>query len=281
MALTLTKPGTAHQGSPQTIDPGRARAYAAATNDDNPAYRSGRWAPPVFGVVPSWEPIRRVAAEMVPPQARSMIVHGEQDMHFHQPLVPGTTLVTRAVPHSVRVGPSGTRCTIRSDSRDASDRAVLEQYVTIFVRGLTGGREAGPGKPDHSFPESARSAPIGSMTMHIDADQPFRYREASGDDSPIHLDPAFARRVGLPGIIVHGLCTMAMVSQAVVNLAAGGDPGRLRRLAARFAKMVAPDNDLSATLYDAGGREGCRHVAFEALIGQDKVITNGWAEVAR
>lgn len=286
MALALAKLGTVHEGLPQLIDPDQAKAYAAATNDENPAYRSGRYAPPMFGVVPSWEPIRLAVADMVPSSAMGMIVHGEQDMHFHRPLVPGNTLLTRAVGHSMRVSLSGTQYTIRSDSRDGTDdRPVLEQYVTIFVRGLTDGQDKGPAKPVHAFPEPARSAPCGCLAARINHDQTFRYRDASGDDSPIHVDEAFARSVRLPGIIVHGLCTMAMASQAVVRLAAGGDPGRLRRMAARFAKMVLPGACLSTTLYDAGERDGCRAIAFETLVPKvhsraDKVITNGWAEVA-
>ena len=60
--------------------------------------------------------------------------------------------------------------------------------------------------------------------MHVDDDQTYRYRDASGDLMPIHVDDEFARSVGLPGIIAHGLCTMAMCSQAVVTTVAGGDP---------------------------------------------------------
>lgn len=284
MALTLPELGTTHEQR-HLIEASRTMAYAAATNDENPAYWTGRCAPPIYGVVASWEAITQAVEDVVPSQARAMIVHGEQDMHFGRPLAPDQALVSRARAQSVRVGPSGTRCTIRSDSVDEADgRAVLEQYVTIFIRGLTTSGETGPEKPGHSFPESARSAPLGSQTAIVRSDQTFRYREASGDDSPIHTDEALARSVGMPGIIVHGLCTMAMASQAVLNLAAGGDPGRLRRMAVRFAKMVLPGQTLSTTVYDAGERNGCRALAFETMAyGGDReelVITHGWAEVS-
>jgi acyl dehydratase len=97
---------------------------------------------------------------------------------------------------------------------------------------------------------------------------------------PIHVDDAFAKSVGLPGIIVHGLCTMAMTSQAIVKSVAGGDPARLKRLAVRFSKPVFPGNDVVTTIYDAGVRDG-RHVyAFEATSNGDTVIKDGLAEVA-
>ena len=280
MALPLDKLGTRIQETTATIDPERAKAYAAATNDDNPAYTSGKYAPPVFGVVPTWDAVIAGVGNFIPPEALLMIVHGEQDMHFHQPLAPGMTIVTAAEPYSVRVGPTGTRSTLRLESRDADGNLVLEQYNTAFIRGMTDGESGGPDKPNHSFPSDARARQIADFTVHVDDDQTYRYRDASGDQMPIHVDDAFAKSVGLPGIIVHGLCTMAMTSQAVIKSVAGGDPARLKRLAVRFSKPVFPGNDVVTTIYDAGVRDG-RHVyAFEATSNGDTVIKDGIAEVA-
>jgi len=217
----------------------------------------------------------------VPPEAMMFIVHGEQDMHFHQPLVPGTELTTTSTAHSIRVGGSGTRFVAQLDSVDSDGKPVLTQYVTIFIRGMSDGESGGPDKPSHDFPEEARSNPAGSFTIHVDDDQTFRYRDASGDEMPIHLDDAVAKSVGLPGIIAHGLCTMAMCSQAVINTVADGDPGRLTRLAVRFAANVFPGNDVQVDLFDAGATaDGGRAYAFEATSAGAVVIKNGRAEVA-
>jgi acyl dehydratase len=144
---------------------------------------------------------------------------------------------------------------------------------------MTDGESGGPDKPDHTFPREARSAPVGEHTVHVDDDQTFRYRDASGDTMPIHVDDAFAKSVGLPGIIAHGLCTMAMSSQAIVRLGADGDPSRVRRLAVRFAGNVFPGEDVTTTVYDAGATDGRRVYAFEATSRGDRVITHGRAEV--
>jgi acyl dehydratase len=280
MALPVDKLGKKYDEHTATLDPERVKAYAAATNDDNPAYESGKYAPPVFGVVPTWDAMLAAAADVIPPDAMPMIVHGEQDMHFHQPLVPDMTLKTRAEACAIRVGRSGTRFTSRVVSTDESDKPVLEQYNTAFIRGLSDGESGGPDKPDHSFDESLRDKKVAEVTIHVDDDQTYRYRDASGDQMPIHVDDDFAKSVGLPGIIVHGLCTMAMTSQAVIKAVGGGDPGRLRRLAVRFSKPVFPGNDVVTTIYDAGIRDG-RHVyAFEATSNGDVVIKDGLAEVA-
>ena len=280
MALPLDKLGTTYGPTTSVVDPERARAYAAATNDPNPAYEAGKVAPPVFGVVPVWSTLFDAAGDVVPAEAAMFIVHGEQDMHFHQPLVPGRSLTTRSEAHSLRVGGSGTRFTVKvtSDDTDTAE-PVLTQYVTLFVRGVTDGESGGPDKPSHDFPEAARSTPVGEHSIHVDDDQTFRYRDASGDTMPIHVDDELARSVGLPGIIAHGLCTMAMCSQSVITTVAGADPTRLRRLAVRFAANVFPGNDVVTSIYEAGGRDGAAVYAFEATSQGAVVIRHGLAEV--
>ena len=279
MALDIDKLGTKLPAHTATVDGDRARAYAAATNDDNPAYESGKFAPPIFAVVPTWDSVIDGAGTMIPPEALGMVVHGEQDIHYHQPLVPGQTLKTHAEIYAVRVGRSGTRFTSRILSADESGGPALEQFNTAFIRGMSDGESGGPEKPDHSFPEDARSRPAGEFTVHVDDDQTYRYRDASGDTMPIHVDDAFAKSMGLPGIIAHGLCTMAMCSQAVIKTVADGDPGRLKRFAVRFAKPVLPGNDVVVSIFDAGERDGRRAYAFEARSAGDVVIKDGLAEV--
>jgi acyl dehydratase len=277
MAVALDLLGTPLDEVRSTIDADRARAYAAATVDGNEAYTSGKYAPPVFGVVPTWESLMASNAAVIPPEAMLMVVHGEQDMWFHQPLVPGMTLRTRATPFSVRGGGSGTRFTTRIDSVDEDGKPVLEIYGTTFIRGMSDGESAGPDKPDHTFPDDARARPAGELTVHLPEGITHGYSDASGDLMPIHLDEDVARSVGLPGIIVHGLCTMAVCSQAVVKTLADGDPARLRRLAVRFAKNVFPDSDVTVSMFEAG--DGA--YAFEAHSRGDLVISNGRAEVER
>src|SRR5437762_1548663 len=151
MALPVEKLGTTYAETTETIEADRAKAYAAATNDDNPAYESGKYAPPVFGVVPTWSQMLIASADLIPPEAMMFIVHGEQDMHFHAPLVPGTSITTTAEPLAIRVGGSGTRLVVKVDSVDGGGDPVLTQYATIFIRGMSDGESGGPDKPGHDF----------------------------------------------------------------------------------------------------------------------------------
>jgi acyl dehydratase len=76
------------------------------------------------------------------------------------------------------------------------------------------------------------------------------YAEASGDRNPIHLDADFARSVGLPGVIAHGMLQMGILA-TVAGEAAGG-AGRLRRIYCRFAGMVEPGDTVTFAAEDAG-----------------------------
>jgi hydroxyacyl-ACP dehydratase HTD2-like protein with hotdog domain len=104
---------------------------------------------------------------------------------------------------------------------------------------------------------------------------PYRYAGASGDYNPIHLDPEFAKQVGLPSNILHGLYSMAQVARACTQ-AAGGDPRTLRRLSVQFRGLGLPEQEIVVT--GAENEQGV--VALEAAQGDNKIIKNAEAELA-
>ena len=277
MALSLEKLGTRYDPRTATIDAERARAYAAATNDPNPAYLSGELAPPVFAVVPTWDAMMVALHDVVPAEDQVAMLHAEQDMHFFQPLVPGRRLVTFAEAYGIRSGRMGTRFTMRVVSADEAGEPVVEQFATMLIRGVEPGGDGGQAPPSHAFPAEAKAAKLATVTSTVDTDQALRYAEASGDRNPIHVDDVAAKAVGLPGVILHGMCTMGLCGRDVVDEVAGGDPNRLRRLAVRFYRPVFPGNDLVTAMYDAGAGV----VAFEASSAGKVVVRDGLAEVAR
>ena len=277
--LDTAKVGSRHGPDTAVVDAERARAYAAATNDDLAVYESGPLVPPVFGVVPAWPTMMAAVLDVVPPAARPMLVHLAQDMRFPRPLVAGQTLVTEAEVQAIRSRRSGAELTVAVTSRGDDGAVALEQFATMFIRGVGGGDGGGEPRPDHALPAGARAARVAERVVHVDPDQTFRYRDASGDENPIHVDETAAKEAGLPGIIVHGLCTMAMCSQIVVSDAAGGDPAAVRRLAVRFSRPVLPGTDLVTTLYDLGEVDGRRSYGFEAQSQGHTVIRDGRAEV--
>jgi acyl dehydratase len=281
VALLLENLGTRYEPRTATIDLDRARAYAAATNDANPAYASGACAPPVFAVVPTWDAMMLALHDVVPAADQVAMLHAEQDMHFFRPLVPGRTLVTSAEAYGIRGSRMGTRFTMRVTSTDGDDGGlVVEQFATMLIRGVAPAADGGAVPPAHALPADAKAAKVAEVTTAVDVDQAGRYAAASGDANPIHVDDAAARAVGLPGVILHGMCTMALCAQAVVDALAGGDPTRLRRLAVRFYRPVFPGQELVTSMFDLGG-DGDRPVyGFEASSAGKVVVRDGRAELA-
>ena len=76
---------------------------------------------------------------------------------------------------------------------------------------------------------------------------PHRYAGASGDFNPIHIDPEFAKNVGLPFNILHGLYMMGLVARANAAGIADGDPRALKRLSVQFRGMGAPEQEIVVT----------------------------------
>jgi acyl dehydratase len=107
---------------------------------------------------------------------------------------------------------------------------------------------------------------------------PHRYAGASGDFNPIHIDVEFAKSVGLPQNILHGLYSMAQVARACTN-AAGGDPRSLRRLSVQFRGMGLPEQEIVVTGSVKDEGDGRVVVAAEAVQGNNRIIRNAEAEL--
>jgi acyl dehydratase len=102
-----------------------------------------------------------------------------------------------------------------------------------------------------------------------------RYAGASGDRNPIHWSDRVAKSVGLPGVIAHGMYTMALAARALDTWA--GAPGKVRELSCKFTKpVVVPDNDEGVVVRVAGTVKQVTddgvQVSLEVTCGDDKVL---------
>ena len=107
---------------------------------------------------------------------------------------------------------------------------------------------------------------------------PHRYAGASGDFNPIHIDPEFAKAVGLPNTILHGLYMMGLVARANAAVA-GGDPRALKRLSVQFRGMGAPETEIvvSGTVKAVDGDRVV--IDTVAAQGDNQTIRNAEAEI--
>ncbi|MFF0609363.1 MaoC/PaaZ C-terminal domain-containing protein [Nocardia tengchongensis] len=259
----------------------RIAEYAAATNDPIAAHLKGDVAPPVFAIVPVFEAMMMPVIDVAPMNIFGRVVHGEQDFHFHRPIRPGDKLVARARAIGFEGKDNGSTITIHIETRSEAGELVNEQFLTAFFRNVDVGRRAGAAAPAHRFDKAlAEQSPLATAVAHVDADQTYRYSPASGDPVPLHLDEQVAKDAGLPGIIAHGLCTMAMSSWGVLSQVAGSDVGKLRRYAVRFSKLVFPNDDLETQIWKVGSANGITTYAFRTVRGEDTVLSDGLAEIA-
>jgi acyl dehydratase len=107
---------------------------------------------------------------------------------------------------------------------------------------------------------------------------PHRYAGASGDFNPIHIDAEFAKAVGLPSNILHGLYSMGVVARANAALA-DGDPRALKRLSVQFRGMGLPEQEIvvSGTVKSVDGNVVI--VETQATQGENGIVRNAEAEL--
>ena len=120
--------------------------------------------------------------------------------------------------------------------------------------------------------------PIPELKTTPDRYLTVRYAGASGDFNPIHIDEEFAKQVGLPGRILHGLWTMAQVARAQTE--AAGGPQSLARLAVQFRGMGVPEAELQVTGEVREVRDGVAIVDTRAVQNGSAIIRNAEAELS-
>jgi acyl dehydratase len=109
---------------------------------------------------------------------------------------------------------------------------------------------------------------------------PHRYAGASGDFNPIHIDADFAKAVGLPGAILHGLYVMGLVAKAATD-AGGGDPRSLKRLSVQFRGMSFPEQEIVVSGEVRTAEGDIAEIDMVASQGETQVIKNATAILAR
>ena len=121
-------------------------------------------------------------------------------------------------------------------------------------------------------------AALPELKVHPDRFVTVRYAGASGDFNPIHIDEEFAKSVGLPGRILHGLWSMAQVARAQTE--AAGGPEKLKRLSVQFRGMGVLEQDVVVTSTVRSVEDGVAIVDAEAAQGDTRIVRKGEAEIA-
>ncbi|MFL5798664.1 MAG: MaoC/PaaZ C-terminal domain-containing protein [Actinomycetota bacterium] len=278
MAINRERMGAEYPVPDLEVTAERIAAYADATGDQLPAYRwDGAVAPPVFAIVPAWPAVAAVLADESTGIEVGRTVHGEQRMRLHRPIRAGDLL--RSVGRLVSVEERGANevFVIALATTDGDGKPVADQEVVVVSRGTAAGvapaaRPAAAPKPARK-PAPEPPPPDLERTVELDPNITFEYSAAAGDDNRIHVDDEFARSVGLPGIIVQGLCLLSISLQPVVELAGG--PERIREVAVRFAAPIRPGQAFTTRVWRQAA-----WFAFDGLGPDGDVLRNGRVTLA-
>ena len=205
------------------------------------------------------------------------VVHAEHQIVWKETLHPGDAIQTTArIVTMERRGVNEILDLSIQCKRD--DEAVVEMIYRLLSRGE---KKEGEKQSSVSVDVPKKGRVLLKQESVVTADQGIRYAEASGDHNPIHKSDDAAKSVGLPRAILHGLCTMALASQVIVDGLLSGNPMRLKSMGVRFARPVLLDQTLTTEVYDAGeSNKGLKVVHFETRDENDiPVLTQGTAEL--
>jgi acyl dehydratase len=170
----------------------------------------------------------------------------------------------------------------KTETRDELDRVLNTMTFVNFLRDIHVDEGVGEEAPSLDPPVALDDPqPTVAITYPVDPDQSRRYAVASGDFGTYHIDEAAACSAGFPGVIVHGLCTMAFAARAVVEVCCDSDSRRLRRLGVRFTRPLLPGQDITIRVRRAGEQNGraLYSVEVDDATGEG-VIRRGIAEVS-
>jgi acyl dehydratase len=238
-------------------------AYAAVLDAtepvlSDPRHPGGIVAHPLFAVCLEWDAIlalrREIGREALSRSEFSRGVHATHDLHLHRAIRPGERFATTAKIVSAEARSSGTFEVVRLDTHDAEGRPVATSYFGSLFRGVP---LTGEPRRIEDVPEVPALSPGGPRTTvrELPRNLGHTYTECARIWNPIHTDPAVAAAAGLPDIILHGTCTLALAVGAAWPLLGG--PENVRRICARFRGMVVLPRQLSITVAgDAKGAAG-------------------------
>ncbi|HEX4026701.1 MAG TPA: MaoC/PaaZ C-terminal domain-containing protein [Rhizomicrobium sp.] len=208
----------------------------------------------------------------------ALVVDGERRITVHKPLPPKCEVIAEERYLDILDKGEGKGAVLVQERvvREAASNDKLFTIVSsIFARGDGGFGGKPQGGPElHLIPERAPD-----LVKECDTrpDQAFLYA-LSGDRNPLHRDPAFAKMIGFPRPILHGLCSYGTACRAVLSTVAAYQPERIRQFDVRFSKPVFPGETLVVELWQDGGT-----ISWRASVKERPgiiVLNNGLCELA-
>ncbi len=173
------------------------------------------------------------------------IVHAGIELKFGAPIQSTDKLSVESTLLGVDEKPSGKLVRISFAVSREDGCGIVSGETRYFSRGK--GRSEGSSKEvaSSSGEGEGRENAAREVTIPTDPNQSRMYAEGSGDTFPIHTDDHFARSVGLPGVIMHGMCSLSLCLEPILAQLAEGETARLASVKCRFGAIALPGQDLT------------------------------------
>jgi len=265
--------------------------YAAAVGDTNPFYldderKEGLIAPPTMASAVTWPIIQNLGDYVdlgYPPEALFQLVHYSEQLTIHRPIRVDDKLSITGEVAAVLPRKSGTHVVFKLPALDKTGAPVFTEYIGGLLRGVEcpdGGRgeENIPALPE--MPKEAKlSAPAWEVSLPVTRQDCYIYEGCADVPFPIHTSPAFARGIGLPGIIYHGMATLALAVRELTNRELSADPSSISALCCYFRGMVVPDCFIKVQLLNRTNTPPDHNLYFRVLSAEDKeAVSEGFLQ---
>ncbi|MDY6934674.1 MAG: MaoC/PaaZ C-terminal domain-containing protein [Spirochaetota bacterium] len=247
--------------------------YALAYNEDNDAYfdnrrEGGIITPPMYAVNYTGGGMGQVLMDPDTGMNFGAMVHYSQEFEWFIPVKPGDKIKSSAKITHIDVREKGSILGCEISGVNQNGETVTKAKAEFFDR------SAGSGKPDERVMDPEPGKILWTQDMKVRNGQTYIYAEPSGDHNIIHIDDNVAKQVGLPGIILQGLCTMAFAHKTVVDNLTGPerDPLKVRKLKVQFSRPVLPGQTITYQGYEIGDEDSGKKYGIIAQNNEGKHV---------
>ena len=234
-------------------------AYLDAINSKSNYYLEHSVAPSIYNVVleialveSTWKLQELHGSKEAMENNVLMLVHGEQKMTFTRLLKIGEEISSFASVENIQQKGSNNILRLKTSHFDSSNNEIGNSYWTLFIRASESEINKSKDANKSEKPKKALKPKVEenhdyilNTSFDISKDITYKYSKASKDMNPIHIDEEVAKKAGLAGIIVHGLCTMAMAIDNIIESFLNSDPERVDSVSLRFSSPVWPGDNLN------------------------------------
>ena len=262
--------------------------YAAAIADNNPFYldderEGGIIAHPMFPVTLTMpiaenltDYLNKESVQDFQYDVLMSSVHYSEYIKIYRLIRPNDRIIIRIRIVALLPHRAGTHIILCFEAKDKLGKPVFTEYLGGMLRGI---ECVGGEKGRENLPQVPQIEQVGKLLwqrdIFIDPLRAHIYDGCVGPNLPYHTSKEFAHSVGLPDILLQGVCTLAFATSEIISKELGGEPTKVTDIACNFTGMVIPNTKIRIELIDKKEKKDCYELFFEVDNKQDKKAIRG------